>query len=73
MLLSLHHDNMGTYLKLPVTSLTPGFKTVMAKKFAPRETSFRLKSQPKTPPGFSSTIAGLAVDLYLVPVTMSKL
>ena len=62
-----------TYRKLPVRSLTPGLSTVSAKKLAPLETSFRLMSQPCTPPGRVSDIEGVGVDRYRVPVTMSKL
>lgn len=59
--------------KLPVRSLTPGFNTVSAKKFAPLETIFRFKSQPWTPPRVVPSILRLAPDLYRVPVTMSRL
>lgn len=37
---------------------TPGFKSVCARKFAPLLTSFRLKSQPQTPPWFSKAKFG---------------
>ena len=63
----------ATYRKLPVKSLTPGFRTVSARKLAPLDTSLRLKSQPCTPPGFDSEAWGVEVDRYRVPVTMSKL
>ena len=62
-----------TYRKLPVKSLTPGFKTVAAKKLAPLDTTLRLKSQPCTAPGCASVVYGLEVERYLVPVTISRL
>lgn len=61
------------YRKLPVKSLTPGLSIVSARKFAPRETSFRLRSHPCTPPGVASRRNGFDVDRYRVPVTMSRL
>ena len=63
----------ATDRKLPVRSLTPGSNTVSARKLAPLETIFRFKSQPWTPPEATALISGLEVDLYRVPVTMSRL
>jgi hypothetical protein len=50
------------HLKLPVRSEAPGRSNSCVRKFAPRLTNFRLKSQPNTPP----------VPLYRVPDTTSK-
>jgi hypothetical protein len=61
------------YRKLPVKSLTPGFNTVSARKFAPLETSLRFKSHPCTPPGVVPGKDGFEVERYRVPVTMSRL
>jgi hypothetical protein len=49
-------------LKLPVRSEAPGRSNSCVRKFAPRLTNFRLKSQPNTPP----------VPTYRVPDTTSK-
>lgn len=65
--------HLGTHLKLPVTSLTPGASTVAARKFAARETSLRPRPQPCTPPACAPASAGLPPALYRVPATMSRL
>ncbi len=50
------------YRKLPVKSLTPGLRIVSARKFAPLDTSLRLKSHPCIPPGLASDVYGFDVE-----------
>jgi hypothetical protein len=63
----------------PVKSLTPGLKTVSAKKLAPLDTNFRFRSHPYTPPGpnpvsfVPADELGLGYEEYRVPVTISRL